>query len=71
VAKKKAAKKRPGRQIDPTSLRQSGKLVPIRLSHDDAERYAELAAGAGVSLSEAIRRFLGAWSAGRIKLPAE
>jgi hypothetical protein len=64
MAGKRAKKpQKPGRKLDPESLRQSGRLLQMRIPAELADR-ARRAAGPG-GLSEVVRRLLEEWLAGR------
>jgi hypothetical protein len=65
------AKRGRGRPVNPSSLRQSGTHLLLRLPTDDLEESQAAAAEAGVALSDVVRRLLAGWRAGTIALPPE
>lgn len=69
--KKKTAKRgRPVGSIDPNSLRQAGRIFPLRLPPRLSSAAARKAAALDLPLAVVMRGLLDEWIAGRASLPA-
>lgn len=67
-AKKTAKRGRPLGSIDPESLRQAGRVFPMRLPPDLAEAATRKAASLDLPLAAVIRNLLEEWVNGRVLL---
>ena len=63
--RKREAKPRVGRPVEPDSLRQTGVGLHLRVPREEKERWDKRAEKEGRALAEIIRTLLNAWEQGK------